>query len=113
MLLYLIAVLTGVIITITPILNGQNTLQMGSLRTAFFHNFSAVFSGMLFLVILSPLTITQNFQMLPNASPINFLGGLIGLMVILLMNYYSVRIKAIYISLLPFLGQVFMGLILD
>ncbi|HSN66694.1 MAG TPA: DMT family transporter, partial [Fusibacter sp.] len=52
-------------------------------------------------------------KMLPDVPVHYFIGGLLGLSVILLMNYYSVRIKALHVAILPFLGQMTMGLALD
>jgi uncharacterized membrane protein YdcZ (DUF606 family) len=46
-------------------------------------------------------------------NPIYFAGGLLGLSVMLMMNYYSVRIRAMHIAILPFLGQMTMGFFLD
>lgn len=42
-----------------------------------------------------------------------FLGGVIGVVVVTLMNVTTVKISAFYMTLLTFIGQVFAGVIID
>lgn len=108
--IYILAISIGVFVTVTPIMNGANTKVLGTFRVSFIHYFSATLAGLVFLIFTSPIA---SIQKLPEMPLYYYLGGILGLSVILLMNYYSVRIKAIHIAILPFLGQMTMGLIID
>lgn len=110
MVAILLAIFTGILITVVPIMNGQNALHIGTLKTSFFHYTFAFMFGVMSLLLLTPMAQIQHFS---RVSPYYYSGGVIGLSLILLMNFYSVRIKALYIAVLPFLGQMLMGFILD
>lgn len=109
-IIYCLAVLIGVLVTVVPIMNGKNTQVLGTIRVSFFHYFAASITGVVFLWLTASL---GEVTMLPDVPIHYFIGGLLGLSVILLMNYYSVRIKALHVAILPFLGQMTMGLALD
>ncbi len=109
-IIYSLAVLIGVLVTVVPIINGKNTLVLGTIRVSFFHYLAAFITGVVILVITQS---SGQIMQLPDVPIHYFLGGILGLSVILLMNYYSVRIKALHIAILPFLGQMTMGLALD
>ncbi len=108
--IYSLAVLIGVLVTVVPIMNGKNTQVLGTIRVSFFHYLSAFITGFILLLLTRSL---GQIKSLPQVPIHYFLGGILGLSVILLMNYYSVRIKAIHVAILPFLGQMTMGLALD
>lgn len=108
--IYLLAVLIGVLVTVIPIMNGMNTKVLGTIRVSFYHYFSAFITGIAFLILTHSL---GEIQKLPDAPIHYFFGGFLGLAAILLMNYYSVKIKALHIAILPFLGQMTMGLAID
>jgi len=110
LLIYGLAVCIGVLVTVVPIMNGANTRVLGTIRVSFFHYFSASITGVAFLLFTASF---EDIKRLPEVPIHYFLGGILGLSVILLMNYYSVRIKALHIAILPFLGQMTMGLALD
>ena len=109
-MIYSLAVLIGVLVTIVPIMNGKNTQVLGTIRVSFFHYFAASITG---IVVLFMTASIGEVNMLPDVPIHYFIGGILGLSVILLMNYYSVRIKALHVAILPFLGQMTMGLALD
>lgn len=109
-IIYILAISIGVLVTLTPIMNGNNTTHLGTIRVSFYHFSAAALTGLFFVFITQSVSL---FPSLPTLPPHFFLGGLIGLMVMLLMNYYAVKIKAIHVAILPFLGQMSMGLLLD
>lgn len=109
-MIYIIAIATGIMVNITPILNGENALKIGTLRTSFNHFLFAVLTGIVAFIILSPLS---DLDKIRHISPVFLSGGFIGLFVVMLMNYYASRLEALYVAVLPFLGQMSMGLLLD
>ena len=110
MIIYLLAVTIGVLVTLTPIMNGNNTVHLGTIRVSFYHFSAAALTGLLFVFITQSAVF---FPVLPAVPTHFFMGGILGLMVMLLMNYYAIKIKAIHVAILPFLGQMSMGLLLD
>lgn len=104
------ALILGVLFIVAPILNGRNALSLGTFKASFFNYLSATLTAFIFLILFSNL---ESFKQLPTIPPHYFLGGLIGCVIILLLNYFTTKIKAFYIVILPFMGQMTMGLILD
>lgn len=107
---YALALIVGIMVVLVPIINGRNAQAIGSLQTAFMHYLSAFITGMLITLMLSR---TAEFANVPSQPIAHFAGGAIGVGVILLMNIYSVRLKAFYVSMLPLLGQITMGVFID
>lgn len=110
MIYYFLAVLTGFFLTLTPVINGQNTLSVGSRNTSFYHFLSATLTGCILFLILGSFS---DIKSIPTVNPIYFSGAALGLFVVTFMNYFSPKIEAIYISLLPFLGQMVIGMLID
>lgn len=108
--IYIMAITIGVLVTIVPIINGSNTQSLGTIKVSYYHYISAFITGLVaWFLYDQSLTISGLSHV-----PIHYyLGGILGLSVILLMNHYAVRIKAIHVAILPFLGQMVMGLLLD
>lgn len=106
----MMAIAIGILVTVVPIINGTNTQLLGTLKVSFYHYFSAFITGLAaWFIYDQTLQVSGLLQV-----PIHYyLGGVLGLSVILLMNYYAVRIKALHVAILPFLGQMLMGVLLD
>ncbi len=108
--IYLLAIFIGFLVTVTPIMNGRNSLVLGTIKTTFYHYFFALVTGIILMFLLSPILSGIEID---NISLKYFMGGILGLSIIVMMNYYAVRIKAIHIAIIPFLGQMTMGFFLD
>lgn len=108
--IYLLAIFIGFLVTVTPIMNGRNSLVLGTIKTTFYHYFFALVTGIVLMFLLSPILSGIEID---NISLKYFMGGILGLSIIVMMNYYAVRIKAIHIAIIPFLGQMTMGFFLD
>ncbi|MBS7527052.1 DMT family transporter [Fusibacter paucivorans] len=111
----LLAFLMGVLIVVTPIANGNNAQKIGNLGASFYNYlFATLTAGITYLLvsllsgngtalaIQSPLTLTNGL-----------IGGALGCAVLFLLNHIAPKIKAFHIVLLPFLGQMSMGMVLD
>jgi transporter family-2 protein len=114
---YAFAFVIGCLVVVSPILNGRNAQRFGTLRGSFYNYFFA-FIGALLLTsyfVTQPrfLTHPTSYDFLSNTPWTHYLGGFIGCLVILVMNYFTVRIKAFYIVILPFIGQMATGLLID
>ncbi len=110
-LYYAYALFIGTLVIVAPMMNGQNALVYGSIKASWYNYLSASLSAVfLWFLLDGRLTFMGNLNTIP---PYYFLGGLIGCITLMLFNYFTVRIRAFYIVILPFLGQMTMGLILD
>lgn len=107
---YIIAVIMGIMIVVSPVLNGQLTLKVGTYKTSLL-NF-----GIGTLVATAALLIfgfeNLNYEYI-HIEPYKYLGFVFGLFVVLIYNHVSSRLPAIYLVLLPFMGQTIMSSIVD
>lgn len=114
---YGFAFIIGCLVVVSPILNGRNAKRFGTLRGSFYNYLFAFFCA--YLLALYFVTDTRfdslpiNAHLFSNTHWTHFSGGFIGCLVLLLMNYFTVRIKAFYIVTLPFIGQLSTGLLID
>lgn len=109
-----IAFIIGVLVIIAPILNGRNAQAMGTFRASFYNYLFAVFSTGILIGLSTRLPGIMGYSsVLKPVPPIAYVGGVIGCLVILLMNRFTVRIQAFYVVILPFLGQMGTGFIID
>lgn len=107
---YILAVIMGIMIVVSPVLNGQLTIKVGTYKTSLL-NF-----GIGTVVSLAVLMVFGSESLSPaiiHVPPYKYLGFFFGLFVILIYNHISSRIPAIYLVLLPFMGQTIMSTIVD
>lgn len=112
---YVLAVIMGVMVVVSPVLNGQLTLKVGTYKTSLLNFGIGTIVALVALIIfgsdgLSLKDVSANFLTIP---PYKYLGFVFGLFVILIFNHVSSRLPAIYIVLLPFMGQTIMSSIVD
>jgi len=104
-----LAFIMGILIVLAPILNGKNAASIGTIQTSFLNYFSAFITALLISSLYTPNISSLS---LPPISTL-YTGTLIGCVVILLLNWFTVKIKAFYIVVLPFIGQMGMGMFID
>ena len=108
----IIALLSGVSIVVSRIINANLAERIGLFQSTFY-NF---LTGLMFSTIIF-LFINENYDL---SSLSNFtipfyayFGGLIGVFSITLSNYTAPKISAFYMTLLIFIGQIVTGIIID
>jgi len=111
MIYYILALFMGVIVVITPVLNGQLTLRTSTYKTAHLSFLVGGFSATAIFLIFGNSIIGTGF--LSNTQPLYYLSIFFGVFLILLMNYYSSRIPAFLIVIIPFVGQTITGVLVD
>lgn len=113
MFLYiLVAILSGVSIVVSRIINSRLGDEIGVFQSTFY-NF---LTGLIFSIIIllfSNETIGISSEILSSTPIAAYLGGLIGVISIALSNYVAPKISAFYMALLIFIGQLFTGIIID
>lgn len=112
MLAILFAILTGVCIVVTRMINASLADKIGMLQGTFFN----YMIGLICTCLLLPLeTSTKNgfFSLFSTIPWWAYSGGLIGVIVILLSNYITPKISALYLTILIFISQLLVGILLD
>ncbi|MDH4422023.1 DMT family transporter [Bacillus cereus] len=112
MLYICIAILVGVSIVVARIINANLAKKIGNWEGTFFNYITGLFFSMIFLIFSSD-SIYISSHTLQKIPFVVYLGGLVGVIVISLSNYITPKISAFYLTLLIFIGQLFMGTIID
>jgi transporter family-2 protein len=111
----ILAFTAGVNIVVSRTLNAR-LAELSSVRISTFFNYVVGFavSAPVFLLLGRDEAVLQSIRNIAVSSDLYmYLGGVIGVCIILICNIVVVKIAAFYLSLLLFIGQVFTGIIID
>ena len=107
-----VSVLAGWTIVLSRTLNAKLGALTSEMVSTFFNYFAGVMLSIpIFLVI--GLHNTNFPDLTISANPLMYLGGFLGVCLIWFSNIVVTKIPAFYLSLIMFIGQVFMGVIID
>lgn len=113
MMLYIcIAILVGVSIVVARIINANLAAKIGIFQGTLFNYITGLFFSLLFL-IFSNESLHISTSTLQSIPFVVYLGGLAGVIVIVLSNYITPKVSSFYLTLLIFVGQLFMGVAID
>jgi len=112
MLYIFLAIMAGVSIVIARIINSNLAEKIGISEGTFFNYVFGLFFSVIFLLI-SKETLNISSDKLSSIPVWAYLGGLVGVIVIVLSSYITPRISAFYLTLIIFIGQLFIGIIMD
>lgn len=112
MLYICIAILAGCSIAIARVINANLATQIGIFQGTFFNYITGLAFSLLFLVF-SNESFNMSYTTLQSIPFLAYLGGLVGVVVIGLSNYIIPKISSFYLTLLIFIGQLGMGIVLD
>ncbi len=108
----LISILAGVTIVLGRIINSKLAEKIGTLQSTLINYIVGLGFSFLFYIITKEGAVI--FYDNKDSIPIwAYLGGLAGVIVIVSSNYITPKISAFYITLLIFIGQLFIGIIID
>lgn len=107
-----IAFLSGVTIVLARVINYALADKIGIFQGTFF-NYVLGLLGSVILLLFSGETFKLFEISSYQASWWAYTGGLVGVGVIALSSYLSSKISAFYLTLLLFVGQLFVGILLD
>lgn len=112
MLYIFISILAGISIVIARIINYTLAKEIGIFQGTFFNYVIGLFFSIIFMLFSKEwLNLTNgNLQSIPFWA---YLGGAAGVIVIVLSSYITPKISAFYLTLLIFIGQLFVGIIID
>ncbi|WP_294394700.1 DMT family transporter [uncultured Clostridium sp.] len=110
MIYILLSILTGVIIVVSRILNTRLSHEIGLIESSYFNYLTgAVTSIVLFLIMDEHF----NFFSLKDVPLYGYLGGVLGVIIVILNSVVSPKLSAFYVTLLIFVGQLFTGVLID
>ena len=113
MIAVLCATCAGMTIVLSRSVNGYLAHKVGAYQSTFFNYFTGLFMSLVFLIILG-FSHVQNFQstvLLEN--PVMFIGGIIGVFNILILNIVVPKVSPVKLTLITFVSQLISGIILD
>lgn len=107
-----ISILAGISIVVARILNSNLAKEIGIFQgTVFNYVVGLIFSFIFLLFSNESINITfSKFNSIPFWA---YLGGIAGVLVVVLSSYITPKITAFYLTLLIFIGQLFVGIIID
>lgn len=112
MLYILIAILSGITIVISRIVNANLADKMGLFQSTFYNFLTGLLFSSLILFFAN-----ENFDLQAITSTsvpfYAYIGGIIGIFSISLSNYVAPKISAFYMTLLIFIGQIGIGIFID
>lgn len=113
MMLYIfISIVAGVSIVIARIINCNLAKKIGNFQGTFLNYVFGLLFSFIFLLFSSENAniFSIKFITVPLWA---YLGGLAGVVVIVMSTYITPKISSFYLTLLIFIGQLFIGIIID
>lgn len=104
--------IAGVSIVVARIINANLGDKIGVLSSTFFNYVTGLFFSFIILLFTSELALIPGLS-LSKVPLIGYLGGIVGVIVVSLSSYVAPRISAFYMTLFCFIGQLFIGIIID
>ncbi|MBS6503538.1 MAG: DMT family transporter [Clostridium sp.] len=109
MLYILLAILSGVSVVLSRIVNFKLAEEIGTFQGTFFNYLTGFITSLIFFFLTKDY-ININELSIPLYA---YLGGTIGILVVLMFNYITPKVSSFSLSLLVFIGQLSIGIIID
>ena len=111
MISIIFSILSGVTIVLSRSVNGMLSKKMGAYQGTFYNYFTGFMTSlMLVLMIVGVQHINIS---LDKTNLMMYLGGIIGVFNILILNIIVPRISPVILTLLSFIGQLVSGMVID
>lgn len=108
----ILAFIAGVSIVVARIINANLGHKIGVFSSTFFNYVTGLFFSFIILLFTKEITAISNLP-LSKVPFTGYLGGFLGVMVVSLSSYAAPRISTFYMTLFCFIGQLFVGIIID
>ena len=107
----LIAILAGVSVVISRIFNSIIADEIGTLQGTYINYLTGLIVAFIFFLLSKEYLNIQNtnYSSLPFYA---YLGGAIGILVVILSNYTTPKVSNFSLSLLVFIGQLSIGILI-
>lgn len=106
----LISIASGIIVVLSRILNTALTKNIGLMESSFFNYLTGFISALILFFIMKDSIQFSNFT---DTTILAYLGGIIGVVIVILSSVVTPKMSTFYISLIIFIGQLFTGIIID
>ena len=106
----ILAALAGVTIVVSRILNANLAKELGELQSTFYNFLTGLIFSILILLFCKETFKASEFRAIPFYA---YIGGFIGIVSITLSNKIAPKISTFYMTLLVFIGQLMIGIIID
>lgn len=110
MFFILISIASGAIVVISRILNTRLSEKVGLLESSFFNYLTGLISA---LILFSIIKDKVHFDELYSIPFWAYLGGALGIIIVILSSVVTPKMSSFYITLIIFIGQLFTGIIID
>lgn len=108
----IIAALSGVSIIISRIINANLSSKIGTYQSTFYNFLTGLLFSMI-LLFFSKEVFSSSIPQLSSIPITAYLGGLVGVASISMSNLIAPKISAFYMAILVFVGQLFVGIVID
>lgn len=112
MIAVMMAFLAGVTIVLSRSVNGLLAAKVGAHSSTFFNYLTGTIGSVILLCIVW-LTMKQSITIGYDFHPAMLIGGIIGVFNIMILNKVVLKISAVKLTLLAFIGQLASGIIID
>lgn len=109
MLYILLAILSGVSVVLSRIVNFKLAEEIGTFQGTFFNYLTGFITSLIFFFLTKDYINISELSIPFYA----YLGGTIGILVVLMFNYITPKVSSFSLSLLVFIGQLSIGIIID
>ncbi|BCJ99277.1 DMT family transporter [Anaerocolumna chitinilytica] len=107
----ILSIIAGATVVLGRILNAKLAEKIGTVQATVINYVVGIFFSIIFLVLLNRgLTFTAPSHSIPLWA---YFGGILGVAIIMISNYTTPRVPAFYLTLLVFLGQLAVGILID
>lgn len=107
-----LAILAGVCIVVSRTINANLAGIIGIFQGTIFNYIVGLLFSIVFLLFSSEITSIFHISLI-SVPWWAYLGGVIGVLVVVLSSYITPKISAFYLTLLIFIAQLFVGMIID
>lgn len=107
-----LSILAGASVVLGRVINSRLCEKIGTLQSTLINYIVGLIFSIMFLFI-SQDKFKMSLKAFATIPFWAYLGGLIGVVIIMTSNYITPRITAFYITLLVFIGQLFIGCVID
>ena len=111
MISIIFSILSGVTIVLSRSVNGMLSKKMGAYQGTFYNYFTGFMTSLILMLVLM---VVQHINIsLDKTNLMMYLGGIIGVFNILILNIIVPRISPVILTLLSFIGQLVSGMVID
>ena len=113
MISIIFSILSGVTIVLSRSVNGMLSKKMGAYQGTFYNYFTGFMTSLILMLVLMVVGVQHINISLDKTNLMMYLGGIIGVFNILILNIIVPRISPVILTLLSFIGQLVSGMVID